>query len=500
MATRQIAATDVTGALGYSPVRAVGMSAGMTRTGLLIPYYVYVSNPYNDSDFNSLLIQIRNNPNVPVIVVLNQSGVDGLGGPGPYDAGFAQMLRMLKSAGATCCGYVSTVNATRDPTLVKADIVSWLTLYPSAPVDGVFFDQVPYAVGTANANITLYKSYYDYAHAQGHSVVVGNPGSPQLNAWYDTRVADIYVCYENTSWPTLSSFNINPPSYISGATTDYDTNQFAMLVYNSSWSGSSFSTLAPFFRWIYATDNPSPASSGNPWAALPSYLSSLFQAAATQNAASLSGYAPLDSPPLTGTPTVPTAAVDTNTTRAASTAFVVGQAGSATPVVDGTAAVGTSLRYARQDHVHGTDTSRAPLASPTFTGSVVIPGGTVDNAAIGGSTRAAGAFTTLAANAAVSFLAPPALITGTTYTVGATDMYLIFNGSATCTVTMPTASSFSGRVLWMKTVAAFTVVSAGTNVKPRTSNTAGTAILSAAAGSWAHLISDASNWVIMAGA
>lgn len=79
------------------------------------------------------------------------------------------------------------------------------------------------------------------------------------------------------------------------------------------------------------------------------------------------------SPTLTGTPLVPTAAVDTSTTQAASTAFVVGQAGSATPVVDGTAAVGASLRYARQDHVHPTDTSRAPLASPSFTGTPLAP-------------------------------------------------------------------------------------------------------------------------------
>jgi hypothetical protein len=64
-----------------------------------------------------------------------------------------------------------------------------------------------------------------------------------------------------------------------------------------------------------------------------------------------------------------TLAADTNTTGLATTAYVVGQAGSATPLVNGTAAVGTSLRYARQDHVHGTDTTRAPLASPTFTGT-----------------------------------------------------------------------------------------------------------------------------------
>jgi len=87
----------------------------------------------------------------------------------------------------------------------------------------------------------------------------------------------------------------------------------------------------------------------------------------------VSGAAPTASPTLTGTPLSTTAAVDTNTTQIATTAFVVGQAGSASPVMDGAATVGTSLRYARQDHVHPTDTSRAPLASPALTGTPTAP-------------------------------------------------------------------------------------------------------------------------------
>ena len=89
----------------------------------------------------------------------------------------------------------------------------------------------------------------------------------------------------------------------------------------------------------------------------------------------LGGKAPLASPALTGTPTSPTAAADTNTTQVATTAYVVGQASAATPAMNGTAAVGTSLKYARADHVHASDTTRAPLASPTFTGTVTIPNG-----------------------------------------------------------------------------------------------------------------------------
>lgn len=66
--------------------------------------------------------------------------------------------------------------------------------------------------------------------------------------------------------------------------------------------------------------------------------------------------APLASPTFTGTPAAPTAAVDTNTTQLASTAFVLGQASATTPAALGSAAVGTSTRYARADHVHANPT------------------------------------------------------------------------------------------------------------------------------------------------
>jgi hypothetical protein len=62
------------------------------------------------------------------------------------------------------------------------------------------------------------------------------------------------------------------------------------------------------------------------------------------------------------------------------TAFngITGLASVVSPV-NGTAAVGTSTTVARQDHVHGTDTTRAPLASPTFTGTVSGPLGYLTN-------------------------------------------------------------------------------------------------------------------------
>lgn len=83
------------------------------------------------------------------------------------------------------------------------------------------------------------------------------------------------------------------------------------------------------------------------------------------------------------------------------------------------------------------------------------------------------------------------------FTLAATENWVICNGTGTITVTLPAASSWTGREVMLKTIAAFTVVSASSNVVPQAGGAAGTAILAASAGAWATLVSDGTNWVIM---
>jgi hypothetical protein len=85
------------------------------------------------------------------------------------------------------------------------------------------------------------------------------------------------------------------------------------------------------------------------------------------------------------------------------------------------------------------------------------------------------------------------------FTLGSNENEVICNGTASITVTLPAASGWVGRKIRIKTRAAFTVVSAASNVKPIDTDTAGTAILAATAGKWAELVSDGTNWVIMSG-
>jgi hypothetical protein len=91
-------------------------------------------------------------------------------------------------------------------------------------------------------------------------------------------------------------------------------------------------------------------------------------------------------------------------------------------------------------------------------------------------------------------------ITAATYTVSISDTDLIANRAGTITLTLLASPiAYAGCKLNVKTIQAQTVVSASANVVPRAGGAAGTAILAAAAGNWAELMFDGTNWLIMKG-
>lgn len=85
------------------------------------------------------------------------------------------------------------------------------------------------------------------------------------------------------------------------------------------------------------------------------------------------------------------------------------------------------------------------------------------------------------------------------FTLADTENWVICNGTATITVTLPDAATNAGREVMLRTIAAFTVVSASSNVVPLAGGAAGTAILAATAGKYATLVCDGTNWIVMAG-
>lgn len=83
------------------------------------------------------------------------------------------------------------------------------------------------------------------------------------------------------------------------------------------------------------------------------------------------------------------------------------------------------------------------------------------------------------------------------FTVAATEVWLINNKSgSTCTVTLPTPSTNSGRVLYFQNYQVQSLVSASSNVVPLAGGAAGTSILLASSGDSATLVSDGTNWLM----
>lgn len=113
-----------------------------------------------------------------------------------------------------------------------------------------------------------------------------------------------------------------------------------------------------------------------------SYIQGLLDDADAAAALTTLGAAPLASPTFTGTPAAPTAAVDTNTTQLATTAYVVGQgyAKLASPALTGNPTAPTpsggdnDTSIATTAFVQGELTAKAPLASPSFTGTASFAG------------------------------------------------------------------------------------------------------------------------------
>ena len=103
-----------------------------------------------------------------------------------------------------------------------------------------------------------------------------------------------------------------------------------------------------------------------------------------------------------------------------------------------------------------------------------------------------------AITAAISGLSTIPVVKTADFTVGLGEVWIINNKSgSTCTVTLPTASSYTGRVLTFQNYQNQFLVSASSNVVPLGGGSAGTAILDEVAGNWATLVSDGTNWVMM---
>lgn len=99
--------------------------------------------------------------------------------------------------------------------------------------------------------------------------------------------------------------------------------------------------------------------------------------------------------------------------------------------------------------------------------------------------------------AAINALSSAPVTKTADFTVADGETWLINNKSgSTCTVTLPTPSASTGRVLHFQNYQAQTLVSASSNVVPLVGGSATTAILEAVAGANATLVSDGTSWIM----
>jgi len=170
------------------------------------------------------------------------------------------------------------------------------------------------------------------------------------------------------------------------------------------------------------------------------------------------------SPTFTGTVRSVTPATNDNSTCIATTAYYIGQCGTALPLINGTAAVGTSALWSHQDHVHPIDTSRlAVTAFNTYSGTTV-PNTYATKSAIN-------TYTGTTAPAAFSPLNSSICSVSTNTTIDATYSGKIIEATNTITITLPNGMA-TGMVVDIVNVGAGTItLAASTTLQSKSSRT-----------------------------
>jgi hypothetical protein len=224
----------------------------------LIPLYSY---PLHDAScaWQRVAAAARATPAVAFTAVINPDS-----GPAPagLDAEYRRGVRLLRAAGVTLLGYVSTAYARRPLAAVRRDIDRY---HADHEVDGIFLDEVP----SDDGPLGHYRQLYRHSkRLRADAIVVANPGTQIAERYLTAPAADLAVVFESGSsaWRRY-----RPDDYLAR----HDAARFACLVHGTRSARVMWAHLrrarARHIGHVFVTDGSPWRGDRNPWNRLPPY-------------------------------------------------------------------------------------------------------------------------------------------------------------------------------------------------------------------------------------
>ena len=287
-----IIAVAVLAASILAPVgQASAAKASARGIDVAVAAYVWPGDPYLTD-----MIDPVKTPVPPAVVVVNIG--NGEGDVSVMDQ-TADALRARKAANGEhvkVIGYVYSQHTARDINAVKSNIDNWLAVRGGAVhYDGIFVDETTRTCG-AVAGGTEYRDYYralrEYVWEKlpnTEDLVINNPGTAVEDCMLEAsqRTADTYVTFEGdyatynqdasaaTGWSGYAGGNVFNLATGYRAGTDFDSNSFWHLVYNTPSANMKAAVSLAYNRYagnVGITDDLMTSTWVNPWDQKPSYL------------------------------------------------------------------------------------------------------------------------------------------------------------------------------------------------------------------------------------
>lgn len=253
-------------ASGNPPLAA---TAKQSPVGILVP--AYFSAGTASSPWQALSRGRLDYPDVAVTAILNPSN----GIFATADPNFSSAVADFTSKGGKVVGYVMTGygKGARSIAQIEANVDAYVANYGN-PVSGIFLDEM----AVAPQFISFYQTIAAYIRTTYPNLeIIANPGTYPDAGYAD--VADTLVIFESPA----SAWNSQQPAADHPWVFQRGNSAQAVLVHDASCADMqrivpAASAVQYNAGWVYATDlhYDVKTNSGNPWAALPSYWSTLL--------------------------------------------------------------------------------------------------------------------------------------------------------------------------------------------------------------------------------